>query len=130
MLLGGQTTEFHMYDYLPFLPIAHWFQLSDRSLISQATPSADVACDTIIICLEERKVVGRKTWKSFFALFVAISQVSTCHLSVCGHCVGVRRAMALIGGAKQAMGEGKNGPVETGLTGPAATALRIHTHST
>ena len=40
--------------------------------------------------------------------------------------MGVRRAMVLIGDAKQAMGEGKSGPVETGqtgLTGLAATAL-------
>ena len=47
MLLKGQVTEFHMYEYLPFLPIAsfiNWFQLSDRSLISQATTFADEAC--------------------------------------------------------------------------------------
>ena len=31
--------------------------------------------------------------------------------------------MAQIGNARQATSEGKNGPVETGLTGPAATAL-------
>ena len=37
--------------------------------------------------------------------------------------IGVRRALALFGDAKQAMGEGKSGPVETGLTGPVATAL-------
>ena len=35
----------------------------------------------------------------------------------------VRRAMALIGDARQATSEGKSGPVETGLTGTAATAL-------
>ena len=35
----------------------------------------------------------------------------------------VHRAMVLIGDSKQATGEGKSGPVETGLTGPAATAL-------
>ena len=37
--------------------------------------------------------------------------------------MGVCRALALFGNAKQGMGEGKSGPVETGLTGPAATAL-------
>ena len=37
--------------------------------------------------------------------------------------MGVRRAMALIGDARRATGEGKSDPVETGLTGPAATAL-------
>jgi len=37
--------------------------------------------------------------------------------------MGIHRVMALIGDANRAMGEGKSGPVETGLTGPAATAL-------
>ena len=37
--------------------------------------------------------------------------------------MGVRRALALFGDAKQAMGEGKSGPVETGLTGLVATGL-------
>ena len=34
--------------------------------------------------------------------------------------------MALIGDARQASSEGKSGPVETGLTGLAATALCLH----
>ena len=37
--------------------------------------------------------------------------------------MGVRQAMAQIGNTRQATSEGKNGSVETGLTGPAATAL-------
>ena len=37
--------------------------------------------------------------------------------------MGIRQAMVLIGNATQATNEGKSGPVETGLTGPAATAL-------
>ena len=37
--------------------------------------------------------------------------------------MGVRRPLALIGGARQATSEGKSGLVETGLTGPAATTL-------
>ena len=41
-----------------------------------------------------------------------------------GPCVRVDKAMVLIGNAKGAMNEGKCGPVETGLTGPAATALQ------
>ena len=48
MLLGGQTTEFNMHEYLPFLLVAPystaWFQLSNCSLISQATPFTDEAC--------------------------------------------------------------------------------------
>ena len=43
-------------------------------------------------------------------------------LCASGRCVGVHRAMALIGN-RQATSWGKSGPVETGLTGPAATAL-------
>ena len=65
---------------------------------------------------KDRKVVGRKTQKSFCAQLAAISQVLTCHLCAWGPRVGVHRAVALIGHAKQAMGEGKSGPVETGIT--------------
>ena len=36
--------------------------------------------------------------------------------------------MALIGDAKQATGEGKSGPVETGVTGLVATALDHGSH--
>ena len=146
MFLGGQTTEFYMHDHLPFLPVASystaWFQLSDCSLISQATPFAD-------------RSVGRteNCWKTrSFALFAAISYyVATCHHASlvprpflywaggergegrkglgtklsprCVRAMGVCRALTLFGDAKQAMGEGKSGPVETGLTGPVATVL-------
>ena len=113
MLLGGQTTEFYMHEHLPFLPVAPystaWFQLnSDRSLISQATPFAD-------------RSVGRteNCWKN------SVFRTVRSHLVLC--CVramGVCRALAQFGDAKQAMGEGKSGPVETGLTGPVATALQ------
>ena len=41
--------------------------------------------------------------------------------------MGVHLALALSSDAKQAMGEGKSGPVETGLTGLVATALYKHT---
>ena len=39
--------------------------------------------------------------------------------------MGVRRELAvyIFGNAKQTMGEGKSGLVETGLTGPVATTL-------
>ena len=38
--------------------------------------------------------------------------------------MGIRQALALFCDAKQALGEGKSGPVETGLTGPEAMALK------
>ena len=44
-----------------------------------------------------------------------------CVLVLCGH--PTSNGTVLIGDTKQAMGEGKSGPVETGLTGPAAMAL-------
>ena len=43
----------------------------------------------------------------------------------CVRAMGVCRTLALFGQTKQAMGEGKSGPVETGLTGLVATALHI-----
>ena len=39
----------------------------------------------------------------------------------------VHQAMTQIGNAKQATGEGKSGPVESGLTRPVATAMLDHT---
>ena len=64
---------------------------------------------------------------SSVTLFAAISHVSTWYLCASGRCMGVHRAMGLIGKARQAMSGGKSGPVETRLTGPAATALSIPT---
>ena len=87
------------------VPAFRWF-----AIIPQATPFTDEVCETK---LEERKVVRRKTWKSFFALLATILQVSTCHLYAWGPCVGACRTMALIGDAMQATGERKSGLVET-----------------
>ena len=89
----------------------------------KAIPFAGEACET------NRSLVRTEScWKTrgtvpLHCMLTAISQVSTWYLCASGHCVGVRQAMALIGNARQAMSEGKSGPVETGLTGPAATAL-------
>ena len=53
----------------------------DRSLISQATPFAFEAWETIVR-LEERKVVGR-VGRDSFAVFAAVSYyVSTCQHAV------------------------------------------------
>ena len=93
MLLGGQTTEFHMNA---ILPIASYTNGVGFPILFAYRPKA--------------------------TLFAAISQVSTWCPCASGHCVGVRQAMALVGDAMQATSEGKSGLVETGLTGPAATA--------
>ena len=44
---------------IPFLGQCDALQRPDRSLISQATPFADDACETIVVHLEEQKGVGR-----------------------------------------------------------------------
>ena len=62
---------------------------------------------------------------SSVALFAAILHVSTWYLCASGHFVGIRQEMALIGNVRQAASEAKSGPVETGLTGLAATALSL-----
>ena len=101
----------------------NWFQPSGRLLTLQPhAPFGDETCKTIIVHLKEWKVIGRKT-QIFFALFGASSEISTCHLCGWGPCMSICRAKALIGDAKHAMGEGKSGPVETGLTGSVTTAL-------
>ena len=89
-----------------------------------------LACETINVRLEERKGVGRVL--SHCSQPSCKFQHVTCVLVGLAS-VGVCRATALIGDAKQARvwrretkqatGEGKSGPVETGLTGTAATAL-------
>ena len=49
------------------------------------------------------------------------------HVTTLCACHGRLPSIGLFGDAKQAMGEGKSGPVETGLTGPVATALHSQT---
>ena len=115
-----QQVHMTLYKYLPFLPIVLYstgFSFLIVCLILQAMPETN--------CLLGRMESCWKTWKSFYALFAAISQVSTCHLCPWGPCMGVRWAMVLIGNAKQATSEGKSGPVETGLTELVATTLSI-----
>ena len=111
MLIGGQTS------YID-LTCSNMVRLSDRSLSSQATPFAD---EVSRLKSEERKVIGRKTPKSFyFALLTAMSQVLTSHLCAWEPRVDVCRAMAM---AVSKPGKGKSGPVETGLTGPMTMPL-------
>ena len=103
-----------MHEHLPFLPVAPystaWFRLSDRSLISQATQ---------IVQLEERKIVGRLG----LSHCSQPSRIMLQHVTTLCACHGRLPSIGLFSDTKQAMGEGKSGPVETRLTGPVATAL-------
>ena len=74
----------------------------------------------LIVRLEERKVVGKEDSEEFFhTVWSHLASLNTYHLCSWGPCVGIRRAMALIGDAKQDMSDRK---VETRLTGLAAMA--------
>ena len=107
---------------LSFLPIASCSTGFGSPIVrlSRKPHPSQMRQTRLVVRLEERKVTRRKTRKNSFALFAAISQVSACHPCAWGPCVGVRRAMALTGDAKQATSEGRSGPVEIGLTAQAA----------
>ena len=82
MLLGGQTTEFHM------------------NAILKATPFACEACESNHSLVTAEKLL-EDSRNSSVALFAAMSQVSTWLVCALGRCVGVRQAMTLIGNARQ-----------------------------
>ena len=109
MLLGGQTTVLHVDDeHLPFLPVAPY----STAWSHKPHPSQ-------IVRLEERKIVGRLG----LSHCSQPSRIMLQHVTKLCACHGRLPSIGLFGDAKQAMGEGKSGPVETGLTGPVATAL-------
>ena len=90
---------------------------------SKATPFVGEACETNLLQVRTESCWEKHSPNSSVTLLAAIMQVSTWFLCAWGRWVGVRRAMALIGDARQATSVKKSGPVETGLTGPAGTAL-------
>ena len=119
-----------MNQYLPFLPIASYTSTGVGFLIwfayqSKATSFTGEACETNYLLVRMESCCMEDLLNSSVALFAVIMQVATWYLCPSGRCVGVRQAMALIGDARQATRERKTGPVETRLTGPAATALLI-----
>ena len=77
-------------------------------------------------CETNRSLVRTEScWKTRVTVLLHCSQPSRKFQHASGRCVGFRLAKALIGNARQATSEGKSGPVEAGLTGPAATALSL-----
>ena len=115
MLLGGQTTEFYIHEHLPFLLVRH------IALVSAFRSFANLTSHTL------RRSFGWKNGKLLEdSVFHTVRSylVLCCNMSpCCVRAIGICRALALFGDAKQAMGEGKSGPVETG---PVATALGMH----
>ena len=101
--------------------IQHWFQLSERSLTSQATGFAYEDCKTNRLW-ERESCWKEDSEKLFHSVRSLVTSFNISHVWL-GTCVGIRQATVLIGNTKQAMSEEKSGLVETGLTGPAAMAL-------
>ena len=80
----------------------------------------------LTICLEAQKGVMRKRflYTTHSHLAYKFQHVaSQCKLCAWSLCVGIPWVMALIGDTKQAMSEGKGGPVESRLTRQAPTNL-------
>ena len=94
----------HAWTSTPFCPLCHIALVSAfRSLVNLTSHT---------LC----RSLGRteNCWKT---RCVCSYLVICCNMSpCCVRAMGVCRALALFGDTKQAMGEGKSGPVETGLT--------------
>jgi len=120
MPLRDQTTEFHMNAILPIASyttgVGFPIQFAYRS---KAAPFTGEACETNHSFVRTESCWKKDSRNSSVALIAAISQGSTWYLCASGSCLGVHWAMALIGKPRV----GKSGPIETGLTGPAVTAL-------
>ena len=91
----------------PFCPLCRQHWLPIVRLLFKPHPS-QTRLARLVVRLDEWKVVRKNTRKSFFALFAAISHVSTCHLC------------ALIGASAEwqrqaTTGEEEIGPVKTGV---------------
>ena len=119
MLLGGQTTELHMNAILTIASYTNGASFPIQfAYRPKATPFASEACET------NRSLVRTESWwMTSGTVLLHCSQPSCKFQHASRRCVGIRQAMALIGNARQATSEGRSDPVETGLTGLAATAL-------
>ena len=114
MLLRGQMTEFYMHQHLPFLPVAPYSTGFSFPIVGYSHKP-----HPFVNHLEEWKIVRR----------LGLSHCSQpsrlcCNMSPrCVRAMGVCWTLALFGDAKQALGEGKSGLVETRLTGPGTMTL-------
>ena len=102
MLLGGKTTESHMYEYLPIVLYSNGFGFPIVRVSCKPHP-LQMKLVRLIVRLEEWKaVVGRLRRILSHCLQPSCKiQHVTCVLG------GVRQALALIGNTKQAKSEGE-----------------------
>ena len=99
MLVGGQRTEFHMNGILPIVSYTTGvgFPIQCAYWPKPHPPFAGEACETNHSLVRTESCWKEDLHNSSVALFAAISQVSTWYLCALGHCVGIRRAMAVPG---------------------------------
>ena len=136
LVCAVQMTEFHKHEYLLFLPIVVCTALV---LGSQLLCRWKVV--RLIVYFVQKLLGGRLTGRlgDPFAPFACshLASFNMWHIAitglpsqrVCWPCMGIQWALALICDAKDALSEGKSGPVETGLTGPASMALNVFVHA-
>ena len=116
------SIRMNSYPFCPLRQIAAF-----HSLISQAIPFADEACET-------NRSLGRteSCWKTRKRFFRTVCSHLVLCFNVLPRCVcamGVREHWPYLATPSKPWGRpGKSGPVETGLTGPVATAL-LQLHS-
>ena len=72
MLLGGQTTEFYMHEYLPFLPVEPCVVTAFRLFTNLKPHPSQMRLARQIVRFEEQKVAGR-LGRDSLALFAAMS---------------------------------------------------------
>ena len=76
MILGGQTTEFHMYEHLSAHCIIYSpsFGFLIVHLPCKLHP-LQMRFVRLIVCLSDREICWKKDSEEFFTLFAAMSQV-------------------------------------------------------
>ena len=123
--LGQNNASRRSGDRAPHAPFLCRTASPNHSLISQTTTVTDEACETSHLLGKTESWRLRKLGRdsSPVSRHLASFQWSPEVLCACGPCVGVCRAVVLIGNTMQATSEGKSDLVETRLTWPVATAL-------
>ena len=103
--IGSHVTDFYMQDHQPCAVVVP--VLAFRSFISLTELAR------LIVAWKNGKLL--EDMKEILLHCLQPSCIMFQHFTM--RAMGIHRALALVGDAKQAMGEEKSGPVETGLTG-------------
>ena len=117
---------------MPFCPLGRTPMVSafrSCSLIGRKPHPSQMKPNCPFVYIRTESCWKEDLRNSSVALIAAISQVSTWYICASGRCVGVPRAMALIGNARQATSGGKSGTGRTNRTGgygPDSMMMFVH----